>query len=64
MADKSGIQWTDATWNPATGCSKVSAGCKNCYAELMATRLQKMGQRKYRKGVEYAEHESDIEIPL
>lgn len=41
------IQWTDATWNPVTGCSKISAGCANCYAEPLAKRLQGMGQAKY-----------------
>lgn len=44
---KSSIEWTDATWNPIAGCSKVSAGCKNCYAERMAKRLIAMGKEKY-----------------
>lgn len=43
MADKTGIEWTDATWNPVTGCSKVSQGCKNCYAERMWQRLSAPG---------------------
>ncbi len=43
MADKSAIEWTDATWNPTTGCTKVSQGCKHCYAETLARRLQRMG---------------------
>ena len=43
MSDQTGIEWTDATWNPATGCSKVSPGCKNCYAERLALRLRAMG---------------------
>ena len=47
MADKSNIQWTDATWNPIAGCSIVSPGCKNCYAMKMAGRLEAMGQAKY-----------------
>lgn len=42
-----GIEWTDATWNPATGCSKVSPGCKNCYAEKLSVRLKAMKQKKY-----------------
>ncbi len=50
MADKSRIEWTDATWNPTTGCTKVSAGCKNCYAEKLAFRLQRMGSRNYENG--------------
>lgn len=48
MGDKSGIEWTDATWNPVAGCTKVSAGCANCYAERMAHRLQKMGRKSGR----------------
>ena len=47
MADKSGIQWTDATWNPTTGCDRVSPGCANCYALELAARLKKMGQSAY-----------------
>lgn len=43
MAQSSTIEWTEATWNPVTGCSKISPGCKNCYAERMANRLQAMG---------------------
>lgn len=42
------IEWTDKTWNPLAGCSKVSAGCENCYAEIMARRLAAMGQKKYK----------------
>ncbi|HLQ37329.1 MAG TPA: DUF5131 family protein, partial [Planctomycetota bacterium] len=44
MAKGSGIEWTESTWNPVTGCTKVSPGCKFCYAERMAERLQAMGQ--------------------
>lgn len=47
MGDKSGIEWTDATWNPLAGCTPVSAGCRNCYAASMALRLEAMGQAKY-----------------
>jgi protein gp37 len=50
MATKSSIEWTETTWNPVTGCTKVSAGCKHCYAERMAKRLQAMGVRQYRNG--------------
>ena len=50
MAIQSGIEWTESTWNPVTGCTKVSAGCKNCYAERMARRLQAMGQKNYVNG--------------
>ncbi|MEO1515868.1 MAG: phage Gp37/Gp68 family protein [Bacteroidota bacterium] len=52
MATKSSIEWTEVTWNPVTGCSKVSAGCKNCYAERMAKRLKAMGVHQYRNGFE------------
>jgi protein gp37 len=44
MGDKTSIEWTDATWNPITGCSRVSEGCRNCYAEIMAARFSKPGQ--------------------
>ena len=64
MAQLSEIEWTDSTWNPVTGCSKVSPGCKNCYAERMAKRLQAMGQRNYVKGFEVATHERTLELPL
>jgi protein gp37 len=47
MGDKTGIQWTDATWNPTTGCDRVSPGCDNCYALTQAKRLKAMGQAKY-----------------
>src|SRR3954453_3562228 len=50
MADTSHIEWTDATWNPVTGCTKISPGCKHCYAERLAHRLQLMGQANYRNG--------------
>lgn len=58
------IEWTDATWNPVTGCSKISAGCLNCYAERMARRLQAMGQSNYRNGFEVTCHEHMLEYPL
>ena len=48
MADKSAIEWTEATWNPSTGCDRTSPGCDNCYALTLAKRLQAMGQAKYR----------------
>ena len=52
MAGKSSIEWTERTWNPVTGCDKISPGCDNCYAETMARRLQAMGQPQYRNGFE------------
>lgn len=64
MAIGSEIEWTEATWNPTTGCSKISPGCKNCYAETLTKRLKAMGQQKYKKGFQYVEHPSDVELPL
>jgi protein gp37 len=66
MANNSKIEWTQATWNPITGCDKVSQGCKNCYAEIMHRRLMKMHPRKYNKPfLGYIEtHEDDLSIPM
>ncbi len=61
---KSKIEWTEATWNPSVGCDKVSAGCKNCYAETMAKRLQAMGTAGYEDGFAFKMLESRLEIPL
>jgi len=58
------IEWTDKTWNPVTGCSKVSAGCANCYAEVMARRLKAMGQEKYKDGFDVTLHDSVLQDPL
>jgi len=49
MADHSGIEWTEATWNPTTGCDRVSPGCDNCYALTLAKRLKAMGSEKYQE---------------
>lgn len=57
------IEWTDKTWNPATGCTKISAGCKNCYAEVMAKRLQAMGNEKYKNGFKVAIHADVLDEP-
>lgn len=64
MASKSAIEWTESTWNPTTGCTKVSPGCLNCYAERMARRLQAMGQPNYRNGFRLSFHEHVLEVPL
>jgi protein gp37 len=64
MATKSSIEWTESTWNPLTGCTKVSPGCKNCYAERMSKRLQAMGQANYRNGFQISLHEHVLETPL
>lgn len=60
---KSKIEWTEITWNPTTGCNKVSAGCKNCYAEIFAKRLKAMGSQKYRKGFDLTLHPDVLEEP-
>jgi protein gp37 len=58
------IEWTETTWNPVTGCSKVSPGCLNCYAERMARRLQAMGQPNYRDGFAVRTHDHMLELPF
>lgn len=58
------IEWTESTWNPVTGCTKISAGCKNCYAERMAKRLKAMGQPNYKNGFKLTLHEQVLEYPL
>lgn len=64
MAANSSIEWTESTWNPVTGCSKLSAGCANCYAARMAIRLQAMGQPNYARGFEVSLHEEMLDLPL
>jgi len=64
MASKSSIEWTESTWNPLTGCTKISPGCKHCYAERMAKRLQAMGQPNYRNGFKLTLHDHALGIPL
>jgi protein gp37 len=64
MGMKSQIEWTESTWNPVTGCTKVSRGCANCYAERMARRLQAMGQANYRNGFRVTTHEHALDLPL
>jgi protein gp37 len=64
MANHSGIEWTEATWNPVTGCTKISLGCKNCYAERMARRLQAAGNPNYANGFDLALHEHVLQTPL
>ncbi len=58
------IEWTGVTWNPVTGCTKVSAGCAHCYAERMARRLQAMGHPRYRRGFDLALHPQVLDAPL
>ncbi|MGD0499134.1 MAG: phage Gp37/Gp68 family protein [Bryobacteraceae bacterium] len=64
MANNSHIEWTDATWNPVTGCSKISPGCKFCYAERLARRLQAMGQENYRNGFDVTLQPHMLDHPL
>jgi len=64
MATKSTIEWTESTWNPLSGCTKISPGCKHCYAERMAKRLQAMGSANYRDGFKLRLHEHALELPL
>ncbi len=61
---KSKIEWTGSTWNPVTGCTKISEGCDNCYAERMAKRLKAMGQQNYINGFEVVCHPHMLDVPL
>lgn len=64
MGTKSTIEWTEATWNPVTGCTKISPGCDHCYAERLAIRLQAMGQHNYANGFDLTLQEHMLELPL
>jgi protein gp37 len=64
VGDNSAIEWTDATWNPVTGCTKVSPGCTHCYAERLALRLQAMGNPRYRNGFRVTLHPDQLTLPL
>lgn len=64
MGEHSGIEWTDATWNPVTGCTKISPGCKNCYAERLALRLRAMGNPRYERGFAVTLHPAQLALPL
>jgi len=64
MATNSPIEWTEATWNPVTGCDKISPGCAHCYAERMAKRLKAMGQANYRNGFQLTLQEHMLDLPL
>lgn len=64
MSTQSAIEWTESTWNPLTGCTKISSGCKNCYAERMAKRLQAMGQPNYVNGFRLTLHAHTLNLPL
>jgi len=64
VATKSSIEWTESTWNPLTGCTKISPGCKHCYAERMAIRLHAMGQPNYANKFKLTMHPHALETPL
>jgi protein gp37 len=64
MGSKSSIEWTEATWNPLTGCTKVSPGCQNCYAERLSIRLKAMGQANYSRGFDLCLHEGSMDVPF
>ncbi len=64
MAGKTRIEWASSSWNPVTGCTKISPGCKHCYAERLALRLQAMGQRNYTNGFALTLQEQALELPL
>jgi protein gp37 len=58
------IEWTGLTWNPTTGCDKISAGCRGCYAEVMSKRLKGMGQEKYKNGFKLTLHQDELQRPF
>ncbi len=64
MATNSSIEWTEATWNPVTGCTKISPGCVHCYAERMALRLQAMRQANYANGFQVTLQNHAVDLPL
>jgi len=64
VAANSSIEWTESTWNPVVGCTKISLGCQHCYAERMARRLQAMGQPNYARGFRLTMHEKSLSLPL
>jgi protein gp37 len=61
---QSNIEWTELTWNPVTGCNKISPGCKYCYAEVMSKRLKAMGTEKYKDGFKIKTHSDALTIPF
>lgn len=63
MAQTTAIEWTETTWNPVTGCNKISPGCKNCYAERLAKRLHAMGNPRYSNGFDVTIHRDLLDTP-
>lgn len=64
MATRSTIEWTESTWNPITGCAKISPGCKHCYAERLAKRLKAMGQPNYNNGFALTLQPHMLQVPF
>ncbi len=64
MSNRTKIEWTECSWNPVTGCTKVSAGCQNCYAATFAKRLKAMHNPRYKNGFQVTVHEDLIKAPL
>jgi len=64
MSQNSAIEWTESTWNPVTGCTKISEGCNHCYAERMSRRLKAMGSPNYKNGFKLTTHKDSLELPL
>lgn len=64
MSQNSAIEWTESTWNPVTGCTKISDGCQHCYAERMTKRLKAMGSANYTNGFKLTIHRDSLELPL
>lgn len=64
MANSSAIEWTEATWNPTTGCTKISHGCTNCYAATLSKRLKAMGIKKYKNNFKFTQHKNEIDLPF
>ena len=64
MSRNSAIEWTEATWNPVTGCTKISDGCLNCYAARMTRRLKAMGSANYKNGFKLTVHQDSLQLPL
>lgn len=64
MSEYTNISWTQATWNPVTGCNKISLGCQNCYANALALRLKSIGAKHYENGFEVTIHPDSLALPL
>ncbi len=63
LSNGSSIEWTESTWNPSTGCTKISEGCKNCYAERLSQRLYRMRVKKYKNKFRFTQHKDEVDLP-